>query len=54
MKNRDKLTKQRKDRADYGSYNSKQSDRLSEIYMAIDSFCKPTEYYVTKDGELYA
>ena len=34
--------------------NSKQPERLSEVFMAIDSFCKPTEYYVTKDGGLYA
>ena len=33
---------------------TKQSDRMAEIFKAIDSFCAPAEYYIDADGEVYA
>ena len=35
-------------------HESKQSDRMKDIFDAIESFCAPAEYYIDKDGEVYA
>ena len=34
-------------------HNSKQSDRLADIFKAIDSFGQPADFYIDKDGEVY-